>query len=178
MASSRERDPEQRGPLRPGPFDVSTDATEPAPDLLETLVYPPITMEMIEAVDRLRAAAGDGPDSGGPGVSLDRTRVYLRWHGPVPAAVQAVLDRYAGAPFTVEVVSVPFPPGELWEEAGRVLTEHPEVTGTSPGDDGIVVLVHPDRVDAAGGIDQALARYDIRSRFPLFPRAEGPPIPI
>ena len=135
-------------------------------------------LAITEAVDRLWAAAGDNPHSGGPGVSLDRTRVYLRWHGPVSAAVQAVVDRYAGAPFTVEVVSVPFPPGELLEEAGRLLTEHPEVTGTAPGDDRIVVLIHPERVDAAGGIDQALARYGIHSRFPLSPRAEGPPIPI
>ena len=169
--------PERRRRLPPAPVERSTDPEGPEPDLHGSVTVPPMTMEMWEAIDRLRAAAGEVPESGGPGISWDRTRVYLRWYGPVPAAVRAVVDRYAGAPFTVEVVPVPFQPGELLEEAGRLLTAHPEVTGTSPRDDGINVNVDPAVVDAAGGPDHALARHGIVSRFPLFPRAEGPPIP-
>ncbi|PZA21462.1 hypothetical protein DMO24_10130 [Modestobacter versicolor] len=166
-------------PMPSEPVRAPEELVRPLPDeLLESLEAPPVTMAMIEAVDRLRAAAGDSPDSGGPGISLDRTQVYLRWHGPVPAAVQAVVDRYAGAPFTVEVRSVPFPPGEVFEEAGRLLTEHPAVTSTSPRDDGIDVMIHPEVVEAAGGLHEALARHGIVSRFPLFPRAEGPVVPI
>ena len=170
--------PLPRRPLRPVRVEFESDPSEPAPDLVEGLHLPPVTMAMHEAIDRLRAAAGDDPDAGGPGISLDRTRVYLRWHGPVPAAVQAVVDRYADAPFTVEVRSVPFPPGEVFEEAGRLLTEHPAVTSTSPRDDGIDVMVDPAVVDAAGGPQEALTRHGIVSRFPLFPHAQNPAVPI
>jgi hypothetical protein len=96
----------------------------------------------------------------------------------VPAAVQAVVDGYSGERFTVEVRSVPFLPSEVFEEAGRLLTEHPVVTSTSPRDDGIDVMLEPAVVDAAGGPQAALARHGIVSHFPLFPRAQGPVVPI
>lgn len=129
-------------------------------------------MEVYEALDRLRAAAGDDPDSGAPEISADRSRIVVRWHGAVPAAVQAVVDQYATGPFTVVVEQTPFPPGELLTEAGRLVEAHPGVVsaaGPRSTGDGIDVMIRPGAVDAAGSLDHALVENGVVSDFPLFP---------
>ena len=141
----------------------------------ELLAYPPVTMDMMTAVDRLRAASAGHPDAGEPEFGLDRTQVVLRWHGDVPDAVQAVVDDYASGPFTVVVAQTPFRYAELRDEASRLITDHPGViVGIGPRNtgDGIDLMIPPEVVAAAGGLDEALADNGVVSRFPLFP-SEG-----
>jgi hypothetical protein len=146
---------------------------------LEGLEYPPVTMEMLTAVDQLRAAAGDDPDFGGPEISLDRTRIVLRWYGEVPPAVQEVVDAYAAGPFTVVVEPTRFRPGDLQAEVDRLFREHPGViaaAGARPTGDGIELMIRADAVAEAGGLDEALADNGIVSEFPLFAE-EGSVVP-
>jgi len=162
--------PERWRPLRPVQVEAST---EPEPDLLAGLHAPLITMDMVTAVDRLRAASAGHPDAGEPEFSLDRTQVVLRWHGDVPDAVQTVVDDYASGPFTVVVAQTPFRYQELRDEAPRLLAAHRGVVvGVGPRNtgDGIDLMLPPEVVAAAGGLDEALADNGVVSRFPLFPR--------
>lgn len=141
-------------------------------DLLEDLALPPVTTDMMAALDQVRAAAGGSPDFGDPEISRDRTRLIVRWHGQVPAAVQAVVDAHSAGDFTMVVEHVPFRPADLRAEAERLIREHPGVingVGPRPAGDGIDVMLSEQVVADAGGLDQALADHDVVSEFPLFP---------
>jgi hypothetical protein len=159
-------------PLPDTLVELPGGTAEALPDeLVEQLALPPVTTEMVEAIDRLRAAAGASPDFGGPEISQDRSRIVVRWHGEVPRAVQDVVDEYAHGPFTVEVQPTRFRPGDLQAEAGRLVREHPGVVagaGARPAGDGLDVLITEEAVDDAGGVVQALERHGVVSDFPLF----------
>lgn len=160
--------------LEPVP-DRPPTPPEPLPDeVVEQLALPPVSTEMLTAMDRLRAAAGDSRDFGRPEISLDRTRVVVRWYGDVPDAVQAVVDEYAEGAFTIVVEPTRFRPGDLRAEAERLIREHPGVVvgvGARPAGDGIDLMVDTAVAEAAGGADAALEERGVVSRFPLFPRA-------
>ena len=132
----------------------------------EFVVYPGTRGEVYDLLQRLSDAAGDSPDYGTPGLSLDRTRLTVRWFGELPAAVQRVLD---GAGSIVHVQPTEFRPGDLRAEAARLAAEHPAVVAAAtarPEGDGIEVLVPPAVAEAAGGAEQALA--GVPSAVPLF----------
>ena len=134
----------------------------------EFVRYPGTRAEVYDLLERLSAAAGDSPDFGTTGLSLDRTRVTVHWFGELPDAVRAVVD---AVPEGLSVVVAPtaFRPGELRAEAERLAAEHPDVVAAAtarPEGDGIEVLVTPAVADAAGGADRALA--GVTGPFPLF----------
>jgi len=176
---------EQPAPQQPGAPAVPSSLVELQPlpdepqlatpdDLIESLEYPPVTTDMITALDRVRAAAGGSPDFGDPEITLDRTQVVVRWHGDVPDAVQAVVDAYAEGPFAMQVEQILFRPGDLRAEADRLIREHPGVVtgvGARPTGDGIDIMIADEVVDQAGGLDQALERNAVVSAFPLFATA-------
>ena len=157
------------------PGDPGAPTLETLPDdLLETLEYPPVTTEMMAALDQVRAAAGGSPDFGDPEISRDRTRIIVRWYGELPDAVQAVVDAHATGDFTIVVEQVPFRPADLRAEAERLIREHPGVVngvGPRPAGDGIDVMISEQAVEEAGGLDEALADAGVVSEFPLFPSA-------
>jgi hypothetical protein len=135
----------------------------------EFVVYPGVPAGIYDVLERLSAAAGDSPDFGTPGISLDRTRLTVRWFGALSPAVQAVVDS-AGAGFEVVVQQTGFRPGDLRSEAERLAREHaPVVQAASarPEGDGIEVLISP-QAAAAGGPAAALAEQGITSEVPLF----------
>ena len=137
----------------------------------EFVRYPGTRPEVYDLLARLTAAAGDSPDFGTPGLSLDRTRVAVRWFGELPAAVRRVVDSAAGV--EVQVQQTPFRPGDLRAEAVRLVAEHPGVLAAAtarPEGDGVEVLVPPAVAGPAGGAEPAVA--GVTSAFPLFP-AEG-----
>jgi hypothetical protein len=142
----------------------------------EFVVYPGVPSGIYDVLERLSAAAGDSPDLGTPGISLDRTRLTVRWFGDLPPAVQRVVDA-AGEGFAVVVQRTRFRPGDLRAEAARLAGEHRDVVAAAtarPEGDGIDVLVPPAVADAAGGPDQALA--GVRSGYPLVAEVgEAPP---
>jgi len=143
---------------------------QPAPGLGhgEYVVYPGTRAEVYDLLERLSAAAGDSPDFGTPGLSLDRARLTVRWSGALPPAVRAVVDS-AGTGVAVTVVPTAFRPGDLRAEATRLVAEHGDVVGHAtarPEGDGIEVLVPPVVAEAAGGAAAAVA--GVRSAFPLF----------
>ena len=132
----------------------------------EYVVYPGTRAEVYDVLERLSAAAGDSPDFGTPGLSLDRTRLTVRWFGEVPTAVQRVVDSAAGV--HVAVQHTEFRPADLRAEAERLVAEHPDVVAGAaarPEGDGIDVLVPPVVAEAAGGAGPAIAGVD--SSFPL-----------
>jgi hypothetical protein len=135
----------------------------------EFVVYPGVPTGIYDLLERLSAAAGDSPDFGTPGISLDRKRLTVRWFGELPASVQTVLADHAG--FEVVVQPTGFRPGDLRTEATRLAAEHPGVVAAAtarPEGDGIEVLVPPLVADVAGGAEAALAGQGIASEFPLF----------
>ncbi|MBB3677281.1 hypothetical protein [Modestobacter versicolor] len=132
----------------------------------EYVVYPGTRAEVYDLLERLSAAAGDSPDFGTPGLSLDRSRLTVRWSGELPAAVRQVVDSAEGVTVTVQPTA--FRPGDLRAEAERLVREHPDVVQAAtarPEGDGIEVLVPPAVAGAAGGAEQALA--GVASAFPL-----------
>ncbi|MGY1839299.1 MULTISPECIES: hypothetical protein [unclassified Modestobacter] len=136
----------------------------------EFVMYPGTRAEVYDLLERLSAAAGDSPDSGTPGLSLDRTRLVVRWFGEVPAAVQRVVDS-AGEGLTVVVQQTEFRPGDLRAEAERITAEHAPVVQSAaarPEGDGVEVLVAPDAVQAAGSAETAVLAAGVESGFPLF----------
>jgi hypothetical protein len=148
-------------------------AAGPAPGLGhgEFVMYPGTRGAVYDLLERLSHAAGDSPDYGTPGLSLDRTRLTVRWHGELPPAVQAVVDGADGV--TVVVQQTEHRPGELRAEADRLRREHSDVVaaaGARPEGDGVEVLVPP----AAGSPEQALAAAGVRSVFPLFAEVGDP----
>jgi hypothetical protein len=147
----------------------------PAPRLGhgEFVVYPGTRGEVYDLLERLSDVAGESPDFGTPGLSLDRSRVTVRWFGPLPAAVQAVVD--GGVGVTVVVQATAHRPSDLRAEADRLVREHPGVVAGAtarPEGDGIEVLVPPGVADAAGGAEQAVA--DLGAAFPLFAEVGEP----
>jgi hypothetical protein len=128
-----------------------------------------------DLLERLAAVAGDSPDAGTHGISLDRTRLVVRWFGELPDAVREVLRDAGGVEVTVEPTA--FRPGDLATEADRLVAEHPAVVASAtprPEGDGIEVLVPPTVAEAAGGAEQALA--GVGSTHPLFAEI-GEPAP-
>jgi hypothetical protein len=139
------------------------------------VAYPGGPAAIYDLLERLTAAAGDSPDLGVPGISLDRTRLTVRWFGDLPDAVQAVLRDHQG--FEVAVQQTAFRPGDLTAEADRLASAHPAVIAAAtprPEGDGIDVLVPPAVAGTAGGAEQALA--GVVSGYPLFAEV-GEPAP-
>jgi len=146
----------------------SRPAAGPAPRLGhgEFVVYPGGPAAIYQLLERLAEVAGDSPDFGTPGISLDRTRLTVRWFGRPPATVQRVIDAAEGV--AVAVQPTEFRPGDLRAEAERLVREHGDVLAAAsarPEGDGIEVLVPSAVADSAGGAHQALA--GITSAFPL-----------
>ena len=160
MATRRPQRAGQRGPAAPAPRLGHG----------EYVVYPGTRAEVYDLLERLSAAAGDSPDFGTPGISLDRTRLTVRWFGDLPPAVRVVVDA-AGVGLDVEVGQTAFRPGDLRAEAERLAAEHPGLVAAAiarPEGDGIDVLVLPAVADAAGTAEQALARAGVGSQFPVW----------
>ena len=143
----------------------------------DLVVYPGVPSGVYDLLERLSAVAGDSPDLGTPGISLDRTRLTVRWFGEVPAAVRAVLADHPGVDVAVQPTD--FRPGDLRAEAERLVREHGTALGAAtarPEGDGIEVLVPPRLAEAAGGAAQALAAAGVGSDVPLFAEVgEAPP---
>lgn len=148
----------------------------PAPRLGhgEFVAYPGGPTAIYDLLERLSAAAGDSPDFGTPGISLDRKRLTVRWHGELPGPVRALL---ADPGVEVTVQQTPYRPGDLRAEAERLLREHPGVLAAAtarPEGDGVEVLVPPAVAEPAGGAEQAVA--GVSSDVPLFAEVgEAPP---
>jgi hypothetical protein len=143
----------------------------------EFVVYPGGPTAIYDLLERLSAAAGDAPEYGTPGISLDRTRLTVRWFGEPPAAVQRVLDGAQG--FELTVVATDFLPADLRAEAERLLAEHPGLVTSArerPEGDGIDVLVAPPAAEAAGSPEAALTEAGAGSSFPLFAEAGEAPV--
>jgi len=137
------------------------------------VAYPGGPAAIYDLLERLTAAAGDSPDLGVPGISLDRTRLTVRWFGELPDAVRAVLRDHPG--FDVTVQQTAFRPGDLATEADRLAAEHPVVVAAAtarPEGDGIEVLVLPAVAGTAGGAERALA--GVTSAYPLFAEVGDP----
>ena len=135
----------------------------------EFVVYPGGPTAIYDLLERLSEAAGDSPDHGTPGISLDRTRLTVRWFGEPPAAVQRVLDGAQG--FELTVAQTAFRPADLRAEAQRLLAEHPGLVTSArdrPEGDGLDVLVAPPAAEAAGSADAALAEAGVSAAYPLF----------
>jgi hypothetical protein len=148
----------------------------PAPRLRrgEFVAYPGGPTAVYDLLERLAAVAGDSPDAGTHGISLDRTRLVVRWFGDLPDAVQAVLRDAGGVEVTVQQTE--FRPGDLATEADRLVAEHRAVVAAAtprPEGDGIEVLVWPAVAETAGGAEQALA--GVVSAHPLFAEIGEPP---
>ena len=144
----------------------------------EFVVYPGGPTAIYDLLERLSEAAGDSPEYGTPGISLDRKRLTVRWHGELPAAVQRLLDGPHG--FELTVVSTEFRPADLRAEADRLLAEHPGLVTSArerPEGDGLEVLVAPPAAEAAGSPDAALEQAGVRAAFPLFTEAGEAPTP-
>jgi hypothetical protein len=143
----------------------------------EFVVYPGVPTGIYDVLERLAAAAGESPDFGSPGISLDRTRLTVRWFGALPSAVQAVIDS-AGAGFAIVVQQTEFRPGDLRAEAERLVREHSGVLAAAtarPEGDGIEVLVAPQAAEAAGSPAAVLAQEGVGSDVPLFPEIGDAP---
>ena len=151
----------------------------PAPRLGhgEFVTYPGGPEAVYDLLERLSAAAGDSPDYGTPGISLDRRRLVVRWSGELPPAVRRVLDAdHPGVEVTVQQTQ--FRPGDLRAEAERLVRQHGAVIAAAtarPEGDGIEVLVPPAVAEYAGGADEAVA--GISSAYPLSAEVGEPPAP-
>ena len=144
----------------------------------EFVVYPGGPTAIYDLLERLSEAAGDSPDYGTPGISLDRTRLTVRWFGEPPAAVQRVLDGAQG--FELTVAQTAFRPADLRAEADRLLTAHPGLVTSArerPEGDGIDVLFSPPVPEAAGVPDPAMAQAGVDAAFPLLAEAGEAPAP-
>ena len=160
----------------PDPAPVPPGADALPPELLEGVA--PMPVELLTFQNRLHELAGDSPDLGTSSVEDGYRRVVVRWHGDPPADLLALVEEYADAPFEVRVDSTPFRQGDLVEDAGRLVREHPGVvTGAGPRTEGDGVTVGVDPAVSADPDAGDLAALGITSRFPLFPEAMGQPVP-
>ena len=144
----------------------------------EFVVYPGGPTAIYDLLERLSEAAGDSPDYGTPGISLDRKRLTVRWFGEPPAAVQRVLAGPHGVELTVAATE--FRPADLRAEAERLLAAHPGLVTSArerPEGDGIDVLVAPPAAESAGSPDAALQQAGVQAAFPLFAEAGEAPAP-
>ena len=142
----------------------------------EFVVYPGGPTAIYDLLERLSEAAGDAPEYGTPGISLDRERLTVRWFGEPPAAVQQVLAGAQG--FELTLAQTEFRPADLRAEAERLLAEHPGLITSArerPEGDGIDVLVAPPAVETAGSADTALEEAGVQAAFPLFAEAGEAP---
>ena len=140
----------------------------------EYVVYPGTRAEVYDLLERLSEAAGDSPDYGTTGLSLDRTRVTVHWFGELPDRVRRVVDA-PPAGLTVTVAATDFRPGDLRAEAERLAAEHRgliDAAAARPEGDGVELVVPADVAAAAGGLEQALA--GVTSTFPLFGEVGSP----
>jgi hypothetical protein len=161
------RKPHRAGTKKTGPPAAPTGGSVGHGDFV---VYPGVPTGIYDVLERLSAAAGDSPDFGTTGISLDRTRLTVRWFGALPPAVQAVIDS-AGVGFEVVLQPTEFRPGDLRAEAARLAGEHGDVVAAAtarPEGNGIEVLVPPVVAEVAGGPQQALAAAGVTSDVPLF----------
>jgi hypothetical protein len=163
-------------PTAPPPFpgDGLLPDGELAP---EELGVEPIPYEQFTFTERLHALAGDSHDFGVID-ARDRSVLVVRWFGEPPAAVGALIEEYADAPFAIRVEATRFRPGDLRAEARRLLREHPGVvTVTYPRNegDGVGVGIDPSVASSPGEAD--LERLGVISRFPLFPESTSRPVP-
>jgi hypothetical protein len=159
---------------RPFPEDGSLPEGGLAP---EELGVEPMPHEQFTFTERLHALAGDSPDFGVID-ARDRSVLVVRWFGEPPAAVGALIEEYADAPFDIRVELTRFRPGDLRAEARRLLQEHPGVvTVTFPRNegDGVGVGIDPSVVSSPDEAD--LERLGVTSRFPLFPESTSRPVP-
>jgi hypothetical protein len=144
----------KRSPRQPGQHAAPSKTVGPG----EFVVYPGVPGGVYDLLERLSAAAGDSPDFGSPGISLDRKRLTVRWFGELPGDLRALVDAAAG--FDVVVQHTDFRPGDLRAEAERLVGEHPAVVVSAwarPEGDGIEVLAAPDA-----------ATDELASSYPLF----------
>ena len=77
----------------------SSRSAGPSPGVAhgEYVVYPGTRPEVYDLIERLSAAAGDSPEFGTPGLSLDRTRLTVRWFGQGLAREHAPVVQAASA---------------------------------------------------------------------------------
>jgi hypothetical protein len=146
-------------------------APSPAVAHGEYVVYPGTRPEVYDLLERLSAAAGDSPDFGTPGLSLDRTRLTVRWFGEPPPEIRRIVDR-AGAGLAVVLEPTEFRPGDLRIEAERLAREHTDVVqwaGPRPEGNGIDLRIAPAAVRRAGSAATAVLDARIESGFPLYP---------
>jgi len=142
----------------------------------EFVMYPGTRGEVYDLLERLSAAAGESPDFGTIGLSLDRTRLTVRWFGEPPREVQRVVDS-AGEGLAVTVVRTEFRPGDLRAEADRLAREHAAVVRSArarPEGDGVDLFLAPEAVQRAGSPATAVLEAGIESGFPLFPEIADP----
>ncbi|WP_222195622.1 hypothetical protein [Modestobacter italicus] len=139
------------------------------------MTWPGGPTAIYDLLERISAVAGDSPDFGTAGISLDRKRLVVRWFGEPPAPVRALLADHPDVEVTVQLTD--FRPADLRAEAERLVAEHPAVLAAAtarPEGDGIEVLVPPAVAEAAGGPEPAVA--GISSDVPLFAEVgEAPP---
>ena len=182
--------PAPRSPAEPpaedGPFVEWQPMPEPAPvppvpdgltpELLQGVT--PSPMELLTFQDRLHELVGDSPDLGTSSVEGGHSQVVVRWYGDPPAELLALVAEFADAPFEIRVEPTEFRQGDLVEEAGRLVREHPGVvTGAGPRTEGDGLTVGVDPAAAADPDADDLARLGVTSRFPLFPESMGQPVP-
>ncbi len=159
-------------PMLPAPGPLPEDGLSP-----EELGADPMPYEQFSFTQRLHALAGESPDFGVID-ARDRSVLVVRWFGKPPAAVSALIDEYADAPFEVRVEPTRFRPGDLRAEAQRLIEEHSGVvTATFPRNEGDGVGVGIDPSVASTPDQGDLERLGITSRFPLFPESTSRPVP-
>jgi hypothetical protein len=128
---------------------------------------------MIEVRDGIVDVFGRSHNFGISEISLDRKKLIIRWHGPVPQRMKqmAAVDTEG---FSVTIEGTEYPHGELDREARRLVAESTgTITGAaaSPSGDGILVDVDPKASGAA--VDAELE--SISPSFPVTPSEESEP---
>jgi hypothetical protein len=159
---------------QPEPVPPVPDALPP--ELLEGVT--PMPLELLTFQNRLHELFGNSPDLGTSSVADRHGQVVVRWYGDPPAELLALVEQYAEAPFEIRLEQTRFRPGDLLDEARRLLQDHPGVvTGTGPRTEGDGVTVGIDPALSGDPGPEDLVALGVTSRFPLFPEAVGQPVP-
>jgi hypothetical protein len=161
------------------PYEIVPEVPEVSEALPEELVQGvnPMPLEMLTFQNRLHEQFGKSRDLGTMELE-DGTTLIVRWHGDPPAQLQELIDEYVDAPFEIRLEGTRFRPGDLQEEAGRLVREHPGVvTGAGPRTAGDGVTVGLDPALSSDPDRDDLDSLGITSRFPLFPEAMGQVVP-